>query len=100
MDSRVRALYKIEAQPKGPTQARRIIAEELSTLLSPTTRDPGSPRGFARIRAAVGDCGSSSSSRTGGEWSVRHGEPKCGSNAIADEVVPRGLRPRASLQLG
>ena len=39
MDSRVRALYKIEAQPKGPAQARRIIAEELATLLSPTELD-------------------------------------------------------------
>jgi anti-sigma regulatory factor (Ser/Thr protein kinase) len=39
MDSRVRALYKIDAQPKGPAQARRIIAEKLSTLLSPTELD-------------------------------------------------------------
>jgi len=39
MDSRVRALYKIEAQPKGPAQARRIIAEELSTVLSSTQLD-------------------------------------------------------------
>ena len=39
MDSRARALYKIDAQPKGPAQARRIIAEELSTLLSPTELD-------------------------------------------------------------
>jgi len=31
-------------------------------------------------------------------WCVRHGEPKCGSNAIAGEVVPLGLRHRASLQ--
>jgi anti-sigma regulatory factor (Ser/Thr protein kinase) len=30
MNSRVRALYKIEAQPEGPARARRIIAEELS----------------------------------------------------------------------
>jgi anti-sigma regulatory factor (Ser/Thr protein kinase) len=30
MDSRVRALYKIEAQPEAPAQARRIIAKELS----------------------------------------------------------------------
>jgi len=36
MDSRVRALYKIEAQPQGPAQARRIIADELSTVLSAT----------------------------------------------------------------
>ena len=35
MDSHVRALYKIDAQPGGPAQARRIIAEELSTVLSP-----------------------------------------------------------------
>jgi anti-sigma regulatory factor (Ser/Thr protein kinase) len=30
MDSRVRALYKIEPQPEGPAQARRIIADELA----------------------------------------------------------------------
>ena len=35
MHSRVRALYKIRAQPEGPSHARRIIAEELSDLLSP-----------------------------------------------------------------
>ena len=35
MDSRVRALYRIDARPDGPAQARRIVAEELSTLLSP-----------------------------------------------------------------
>jgi two-component sensor histidine kinase len=35
MDSRVRALYKIEAQPEGPAKARRIIADELATVLSP-----------------------------------------------------------------
>ena len=29
MTSRVRALYKIDPQPGGPAQARRIIAEEL-----------------------------------------------------------------------
>jgi anti-sigma regulatory factor (Ser/Thr protein kinase) len=34
MHSRVRALYKIEAQPEGPAKARRIIAEELSARLS------------------------------------------------------------------
>jgi hypothetical protein len=34
MDSRVRALYKIDARPQGPAQARRIIADELSTVLS------------------------------------------------------------------
>jgi hypothetical protein len=33
MDSRVRALYKIDPQPGGPAQARRIIAEELSSRL-------------------------------------------------------------------
>jgi anti-sigma regulatory factor (Ser/Thr protein kinase) len=31
MDSRVRALYKIEPQAEGPAQARQIIAEELAT---------------------------------------------------------------------
>jgi anti-sigma regulatory factor (Ser/Thr protein kinase) len=39
MDSRSRALYKIDAQPGGPAQARRIIAEELSALLSPRELD-------------------------------------------------------------
>jgi anti-sigma regulatory factor (Ser/Thr protein kinase) len=39
MDSRVRALYKIDAQPQGPAQARRIIAEELSARLSPGELD-------------------------------------------------------------
>ena len=39
MDSRVRALYKIDAQPEGPAQARRIIAEELSARLSPRELD-------------------------------------------------------------
>jgi anti-sigma regulatory factor (Ser/Thr protein kinase) len=39
MHSRVRALYKIEAQAEGPSQARRIIAEELSALLSPSDLD-------------------------------------------------------------
>ena len=34
MDSRIRALYKIAAEPEGPAQARRIIAEELSARLS------------------------------------------------------------------
>ena len=33
MDSRVRALYKIEPRPEGPGQARRIIAEELSSRM-------------------------------------------------------------------
>jgi anti-sigma regulatory factor (Ser/Thr protein kinase) len=31
MALRVRALYKIEPQPEGPAQARRIIAEELES---------------------------------------------------------------------
>jgi len=39
MDSRVRAVFKIGAQPEGPAQARRIIAEELSTVLSRTDLD-------------------------------------------------------------
>lgn len=30
MDSRIRALYKIDPRPEGPAVARRIIAEELS----------------------------------------------------------------------
>ncbi len=34
MDSRVRALYKIEPQPEAPAQARRIIADELASRLS------------------------------------------------------------------
>jgi anti-sigma regulatory factor (Ser/Thr protein kinase) len=33
MDSRVRALYKIDPRPLGPAQARRIIAEELASRL-------------------------------------------------------------------
>jgi anti-sigma regulatory factor (Ser/Thr protein kinase) len=33
MDSRVRALYKIEPEPEGPAKARRIIADELASLL-------------------------------------------------------------------
>jgi anti-sigma regulatory factor (Ser/Thr protein kinase) len=36
MDSRVRALYKLDARPQGARQARRIIADELSTVLSAT----------------------------------------------------------------
>ena len=39
MDSRVRALYKIDARPQGPAQARRIIADELSSVLSQTELD-------------------------------------------------------------
>jgi anti-sigma regulatory factor (Ser/Thr protein kinase) len=39
MESRVRTLYKIEAQPEGPAKARRIIAEELSARLSPSELD-------------------------------------------------------------
>jgi anti-sigma regulatory factor (Ser/Thr protein kinase) len=38
-DSRSRVLYKIAVQPEGPAQARRIIAEELSALLSPRDLD-------------------------------------------------------------
>lgn len=34
MDPRFRALYKIDPQPQGPAQARRIIAEELASRLS------------------------------------------------------------------
>ena len=33
MDSRVRALYKIDSRPVGAAQARRIIAEELDSRL-------------------------------------------------------------------
>jgi anti-sigma regulatory factor (Ser/Thr protein kinase) len=39
MDSRVRALYKIEPQPSAPAQARRIIAEELASRLPERTMD-------------------------------------------------------------
>ncbi|MGN6870848.1 MAG: ATP-binding protein [Solirubrobacteraceae bacterium] len=39
MDSRVRALYKIEPQPEGPAQARRIIADELASRLSAPALD-------------------------------------------------------------
>jgi two-component sensor histidine kinase len=39
MGTRVRALYKIEAQPEGPAQARRIIAEELATRVSDRVLD-------------------------------------------------------------
>ncbi|MBV9605065.1 MAG: ATP-binding protein [Solirubrobacterales bacterium] len=39
MDLRVRALYKIEPQPEGPAQARRIIAEELATRVPETVID-------------------------------------------------------------
>jgi two-component sensor histidine kinase len=39
MDSRVRALYKIEPQPQGPAQARQIIAEELASLVPDTLLD-------------------------------------------------------------
>ena len=35
MDSRVRALYKIDRRPDGPARARRIIAEELASRLPP-----------------------------------------------------------------
>lgn len=37
MDSRIRALYKIDAQPQAPAEARRIIAEELSSRLPDAT---------------------------------------------------------------
>jgi anti-sigma regulatory factor (Ser/Thr protein kinase) len=39
MDSRVRALYKIEPQPEAPAQARRIIADELASRLSAPALD-------------------------------------------------------------
>ncbi|SRR5579884_1481832 len=39
MDSRIRALYKIEPQSEGPAQARRIIAEELATRVPATVLD-------------------------------------------------------------
>jgi anti-sigma regulatory factor (Ser/Thr protein kinase) len=39
MDSRVRALFKIEPQPEGPAQARRIIADELAGRLSAPALD-------------------------------------------------------------
>jgi two-component sensor histidine kinase len=39
MDSRVRALYKIDPQPEGPAQARRIIADELAERVSGTVLD-------------------------------------------------------------
>jgi anti-sigma regulatory factor (Ser/Thr protein kinase) len=39
MDSRVRTLYKIEPRPEGPAQARRIIAEELSSRVPAATLD-------------------------------------------------------------
>jgi anti-sigma regulatory factor (Ser/Thr protein kinase) len=39
MDSRVRALYKIEPQPEAPAQARRIIADELASRLSAPVLD-------------------------------------------------------------
>jgi anti-sigma regulatory factor (Ser/Thr protein kinase) len=39
MDSRVRALYKIEPQSEGPAQARRIIAEELAARVPETVLD-------------------------------------------------------------
>ncbi len=39
MESRVRALYKIEPQPEGPAQARQIIAEELATRVPTTVLD-------------------------------------------------------------
>ena len=39
MDPRVRALYKIEPQPEGPAQARRIIAEELAARVPASVLD-------------------------------------------------------------
>jgi anti-sigma regulatory factor (Ser/Thr protein kinase) len=39
MDSRIRTLYKIDAQPEGPAQARRIIADELAAQLPRHTLD-------------------------------------------------------------
>jgi anti-sigma regulatory factor (Ser/Thr protein kinase) len=33
MDSRIRALYKIDAHAEGPAEARRIVTEELSDLV-------------------------------------------------------------------
>jgi anti-sigma regulatory factor (Ser/Thr protein kinase) len=39
MNSRVRALYKIDPQPGAPAQARRIIAEELASRLPERTMD-------------------------------------------------------------
>jgi two-component sensor histidine kinase len=39
MDSRVRAVYKIEPRADGPAQARRIIAEELSARVSAPVLD-------------------------------------------------------------
>jgi anti-sigma regulatory factor (Ser/Thr protein kinase) len=39
MDSRVRALYKIEPEPEGPAQARRIIADELASRVSAPVLD-------------------------------------------------------------
>ncbi len=39
MDLRVRALYKIDPQPEGPAQARRIIADELAARVPGTVLD-------------------------------------------------------------
>jgi anti-sigma regulatory factor (Ser/Thr protein kinase) len=39
MDSRIRALYKIDRAPAAPAQARRIIAQELAARLPPGTLD-------------------------------------------------------------
>jgi len=39
MDSRVRALYKIEPQLEGPAKARRIIADELATRVPASVLD-------------------------------------------------------------
>jgi anti-sigma regulatory factor (Ser/Thr protein kinase) len=39
MSSRVRALYKIDPEPEGPAQARRIIADELGARVPDTVLD-------------------------------------------------------------
>jgi anti-sigma regulatory factor (Ser/Thr protein kinase) len=39
MDSRVRALYKIDPEPAGPAKARRIIAEQLAARVPPRVLD-------------------------------------------------------------
>ena len=137
MDSRVRTLYKIDTQPEGPAQARRIIAEELSTVLSPSelddvklmvselvtngivhgrlegndvpvlldgasteasvaqcsTMDRDLQTGQVSTTAEAGAYGWSSNCPTAGGCKCRHGAPKYGSNAIADEVLPRAGGP-------
>ena len=39
MTSRVRALYRIDAQPDGPAHARRIVAHELAPVVPKTLLD-------------------------------------------------------------